>query len=266
MQLAFSDGSHIVDNPAQYFAAHRRLGVHGLGAAGDAGSIAAISAQGAATAGGLLAGLSAMGALSPAFAIAGPIGAAVAALTSIGLAIANVFSGCGQTCIEATNIANQVGAYIDQAFYAYMNAPVHYASMQKAYLTLFDSTWAAMVKACSDPTLGAAGQRCISDRQAGSCAYQTSPGGWSQGPNGWTYTDYGANGSGTTCWNSFIGRRDPVANDPTVVPDPVGAITDPTTGAVTGIQPPSVFSGSSAMPLLVIGGAGLAAILLLGND
>ena len=151
-----------------------------------------------------------------------------------------------------------------------MNSPIHYASMQQAYLALFDGTWAALVKACSDPNLGAAGQRCITDRQAGSCAYHVSPGGWTQGADGqWTFVPYGANGSGDVCWNSFVGRRDPVANDPTVVPDPVGAITDPTTGAVTGIQPPSIFGGgaggASIMPLLLIGGAGILALSVLGD-
>lgn len=262
MQLAFSDGSHIVDNPAQYFAAHRRLGVRGLG---DAGSIAAISAQGAATTGGLLAGLAAMGTLAPEFALAGPIGAAVAGLVAIGLAIANQFQGCGQTCIAATSIANQVGVILTNNFNTYMDAPVHYASMQKAALNNFDIAWAAMVKACSDPALQAAGQRCISDRQAGSCAYQDPAGAWVQASDGsWSFQG----SAGPNCWNWFTGLRDPIANDPTVVHDPVGAITDPTTGAVTGIQPPSIFGGTVASlgPVLLIGGGIAAALLLLGSD
>jgi hypothetical protein len=59
-----------------------------------------------------------------------------------------------------------------------------------------------------------------------------------------------------------------VANDPTVVPDPVGAIIDPHTGAVTGIEP-SLFGadgGASVMPLIAIAGAGILAISLLGGD
>lgn len=258
MQLAFSDGSHIVDNPAQYAAARRRLGVGTLDQQSQ--TIAGIAATTATTTASILIALGTIG---------GPVGAAIAGIAAIGVAVANLFSGCGQTCVEATNIANQAGALIDQAYTHYMSSPVHYQSMQTAYLNLFDGTWAAMVKACSDPNLGAAGQRCISDRQRGSCAYQVAPFGWQQDPTTgkWTWIEAGANGSGTVCWNSFVGRRDPVANDPTVVPDPAGAIVDSHTGAVTGIQP-SIFGGSgpSVMPLLLIGGAGILALSLLGND
>ena len=259
MQLAFSDGSHIVDNPAQYAAAHRRLGVGTLDP--QTQQIAGIAATAATTTATILVALGTIG---------GPVGAAIAGIAGIGIAIANLFSGCGQTCVEATNIADQAGALIDQAYNYYMNSPVHYASMQAAYLNLFDGTWAAMVKACSNPQLGAAGQRCITDRQAGSCAYQVSPFGWQQDPatGKWTWVEAGPNGSGTVCWNSFVGRRDPVANDPTVVPDTVGAITDPTTGAVTGIQPPSIFGGAggaSIMPLVLFAGAGIVAVSLLGD-
>lgn len=258
MQLAFNDGSHIVDNPAQYAAAHRRLGVGTLDP--QTQQIAGIAATAATTTAGILVALGTIG---------GPVGAAIAGIAGIGIAIANLFGGCGQTCVAATHIADQAGALIDQAFYYYMNSPVHYASMQQAYLTLYDGTWNAMVHACSDPNLGAAGQRCISDRQRGSCAYKTSPGGWQQGADGkWSYVDYGANGSGTTCWNSFVGRRDPVASDPTVVPDPVGAIVDPNTGAVTGIDPTATMfggSGASMMPLLLIGGGLAAALLFVDN-
>jgi hypothetical protein len=263
MQLAFSDGSHIIDNPTQYTAAHRRLGVGNLPAQDQ--QIAGIAATAVTTTIGILAALHTV-ILGVAF--AGPVGAAIAGIAAVGIAIANLFGGCGQTCVAATHIADQAGALIDEAYNHYMNSPVHYESMQRAYLTLFDGTWAALTKACSNPSLGPAGQRCISDRERGSCAYQTSPGGWQQDASGWHFVDYGANGSGTTCWNSFVGRRDPVANDPTVVPDPVGAVIDPTTGAVTSIAP-SLFGGSggaSVMPLLLIGGAGIAAVMLLGKD
>jgi hypothetical protein len=141
-----------------------------------------------------------------------------------------------------------------------MSSPVHYQSMQTAYLQLFDGTWAALVKACSDPSLGAAGQACISDRQAGSCAYKTSPGGWKQASDGtWTYVEPGPNGSGTACWNSFIGRRDPVANDPTVVPDPGGSLLSSITGGASG----SIFGVPAP---LAIGGLALVGLLWLASD
>lgn len=258
MQLAFNDGSHIVDNPALTAAARRRLGVGTLTPGQN--QIAGIAATAATTVTSILVGLSVIG---------GPVGAAIAGLVGIGIAVANLFGGCGQTCVAATHIADQAGALIDQAYNYYMNSPAHYVSMQQAYLTLFDGTWNALQHACSDPALGAAGQRCISDRARGSCAYKVAPFGWQQDANGkWTWVEAGANGSGDVCWNSFVGRRDPVANDPTVVPDPIGAITDPDTGAVIGVQPPSIFSGfdsATMTPVLLIGGGILAAALLLGD-
>lgn len=186
--------------------------------------------------------------------ISGPVGLAIAGLVGAGMVIANIFSGCGQSCVQATNIAEQVSAVIDQAFDTYMNSPVHYRSMQVAYLNIFDTTWAALKQACSDPALGDAGRRCISDRQAGSCHWKTSPGGWVRQGGTWVYVPPGPNGSGDTCWNSFVGRRDPVADDPTVVPDPVSS------GVLSslGVNPSSSLMGIP-LSLLLPGG-----LILLG--
>jgi hypothetical protein len=146
----------------------------------------------------------------------------VASLVSIGVMLANVFKGCGQTCIEAADLANQAEPLLLQNLQAYLAAPVHYASVQAAALANFANTWNSVTTACSNPALGSAGQACIGDRQAGACHYQTSPGGWQQAAGGnWSYQYPGAQGSGSTCWNWFVGYHDPIANDPTVVPDPV---------------------------------------------
>lgn len=155
--------------------------------------------------------------------ITGPVGAAASGIIAAGVALFNVlesvFSGCGQTCIAATTVVNQLALILQQNLDAYMSSPVHYYSMQQQALANFDTTWQRVVAGCSDPALGAAGQRCIGDRQRGACHYKTSPGGWSNG----VYTTPGAADSGDTCWNWFVGYRDPIANDPTVVPDPVSA-------------------------------------------
>jgi hypothetical protein len=213
----------------------------------QAGAIAAVAASTATSVVGTLVALGT---------VTGPVGAAIAGLVAAGYAIANLFGGCGDTCVEATNLANQAGSIIDQAYAQYMSAPVHYASMQAAYLQLFDGTWNALVQACSNPALGAAGQRCISDRQAGSCAYKTSPGGWKQSSDGsWAYVEPGPNGSGTACWNSFIGRRDPVANDPTVVPDPgsvsslFSSVTGGGSGSILGVPTPLALGGLALLGL-----------------
>lgn len=185
----------------------------GLGTLSPQNMSIASTASSAAAATGVM-----IGALA-AIPVAGPIAAAIAA---IGVLLANVFSGCGQTCVEATNLANQAEPLLLQNLQQYMSAPVHYQSLQQAALNNFNLTWNALVSACSNPQLGSAGQACITDRQNGSCAYKTSPGGWQQQNGVWTYVYPGANGSGSTCWNWFVGYYNPIANDPTVVPNPAG--------------------------------------------
>lgn len=183
--------------------------------------------------------------------IAGPIAAGVAA---VGLLLADVFSGCGDTCVEASNLANQAEPLLLQNLQTYLSAPVRYASLQAAALNNFDLTWAALEQACSDPSLGSAGKACISDRQRGACHYQTSPGGWANGQ----YNYPGGPGSGSTCWNWFVGYRDPIANDPNVVPDPVpGASLVSGLLSSVGVSPSSTLLG---LPIgdVIIGGLILA--------
>lgn len=193
--------------------------------------------------------------------IGGPVGIAISGIIAAGIAIASLFKGCGQTCVEATSIANQAGTIISQAFNAYMASPIHYASMQQAFLALFDSTTAAMDQACSDPSLGAAGQACISDRQRGSCKWKVNAFGWQQNNGVWTYIPAGAAGSGNTCWDPYVGIRDPVANDPTVVPDPsstdsTASLVDTVTGGLT----------SDISPLLLIGGIALLGFMFMSGN
>lgn len=196
-------------------------------------------------------------------AAAGPVGAAIAGLIAVGSAIAGIFSGCGQTCIIASQDANKVGDFLTQNLQHYLSAPIHYKSLQAAALNNFDFAWKALVQACSDPSLGSAGQRCISDRQQGACKWTSSPGGWQQVNGKWTYIYPGPAGSGSACWNYFVGMRDPIANDPTVVPDP------PTTG--TG-GPTATSGGGGAnagvnlqqlLPLLLIVGGVLVVMVVL---
>lgn len=230
-----------------------RRGFAGVGALPpQAQSIASMAAAGASATGFLIGALAAIP-------IAGPIAAAIAGL---GVAIANVFGGCGQTCVAATQIADQVGQILGDNLAKYLAAPVHYKSLQAAALNNFDTAWAALVRACGDPGLSDAGKRCISDRQAGSCKWQASPGGWTRNADGsWTYTAWGPAGSGSACWNWFIGMRDPIANDPTVVPDP-----SPVSGAgssilsAVGLSPSVTVFGVPAADLVlpaVLIGAGM---------
>jgi hypothetical protein len=232
---------------AEYYA--RRFGVpgfSGLGAAITAGATATVSI------------LVALGA------VAGPVGAAIAGLVALASKIASLFGGCGQTCVISSDDANQVGDYMTQNLNTYLAAPVHYASLQSAALNNFDTAWASLVAACSNPQLGTAGKNCISERQEGACFWKASPGGWSQANGKWTYTGYGPAGSGSACWNYFVGMRDPIAQDPTVVPDPVASSAASTGGSGSTASTGSAATGSSPdlAPLLVIGGLiGLALLL-----
>jgi hypothetical protein len=215
---------------------------------------ASIAATGIATTTSILATLGLVSATIPV------IGAAVAALVGIGIAIANVFKGCGQTCIQATSIANQAGALLVQNVNAYTGSPIRTVSMQAAALNTFDTTWQALQQACGwnadgsyvQGALGAAGQRCVTDRQRGACTWKASPGGWNADG---TFTPWGAAGSGNACWNWFIGMRDPIANDPNVQPDPTPSVTSDVSSVVSSI--PATVGGIST-PLLIGGGLLLA--------
>jgi hypothetical protein len=213
----------------------------GLGAPlpAETQNIANIAATGAALTGTIIG-------LMAAIPVAGPIAAAIA---GIGVAIANLFGGCGQTCVQATKIANEVGDALTQNLEHYMSAPVHYRSLQAAALNNFDTAWHALTVACSDPNLQDAGRRCISDRQSGACTWKASPGGWQQSNGSWVYVPWGPAGSGSACWNWFIGLRDPIADDPTVVPDPSPAsIAGGLPGSVGGVPMSALL-----IPALIVG-------------
>lgn len=144
------------------------------------------------------------------------IGAAAAALIEVGSLIAGAFQGCGETCTWTSDEANKVGDYLLQNLRAYTAAPYD-PQLQTAALNNFDTAWPGLLQACGQSSLGTAGQNCIGDRQRGACTWKASPGGWvadPSAPGGYSWTDWGAAGSGDSCWNYFVGFRDPIANDP----------------------------------------------------
>jgi hypothetical protein len=251
MQLSFQHGSPTVAPgiPAQRIrlAQAKTNTARGMGQT-MTGNISSLVAAGASTTTGILGALSAV---ATGGSLAGPIGLAIAGVAAIALVLVKIFSGCGQTCVEATTIANQVGDALTTNLNQYLSAPIHYASMQAAALNNFDTAWAALVQACGNAQLAAAGQNCISQRQEGACSYKAQAGGWVQDASGnWSYTPWGAEGSGTSCWNYFVGMRDPIANDPTVVPDPVA-------GAASSSDSSSTTTGSVTSfpwPLLIVAG------------
>lgn len=188
----------------------------------------------------------------------------ITGLLSITAVVASFFKGCGSSCVLTSTEANQVGNMMSQNLSEYMTAPVSAATQTEA-LANFDQLWAGLVAYCSQPSMSSAGQRCISDRQQGSCAYKTSPGGWQQQNGTWTYVSPGANGSGSTCWNYFVGMRDPIANDPRVAAasaasSPAASLTAPLSAIA------NTFSGLNLQSLLlpaglIVGGLVLASVL-----
>ena len=67
----------------------------------------------------------------------GPIGAAIGGRIAISQLLVGIFQGCGQTCVEASNIANQVEPALQQNLAAYLASPVRTVSMQAAAINNF---------------------------------------------------------------------------------------------------------------------------------
>ena len=234
MRLAFQPGTvefynHF--NPCE-------IGIQGIGVSvGDIGDIGDISA----TPPSPQQLTAAAGSIASFIPVAGPF---IALAASVAIMIENMFQGCGQSCIQTSSAANQAGAQMEQLVHNYIANPIRTVSMQAAALQTFDRLWSALTQACSNPQYGAAGQRCVTDRQRGACTWKASPGGWN--PDG-TYTFAGPAGFGDVCWNWFVGYRDPIANDPYVVPDAVvsGPIVDGTTSSANQIIQTSPAGGGN---------------------
>ena len=205
--------------------------------------------------------------------IAGQIIGAALAITAV---VASMFKGCGSSCILTSNEVNQVEPYMQANLSQYLAAPVSAATQQEA-LANFNQLWQGVVNYCSQPSMASAGKACISDRQSGSCAYKTSPGGWNQASDGsWSYTYPGANNSGSACWNWFVGYHDPIANDPRVAAATAAAQTAAAAAAAAASGGSSISGGSSVagsatggfdlssllIPALLIGGGLLAASMI----
>jgi hypothetical protein len=180
--------------------------------------------------------------------VAGVLAGAVPAISSlaipiVGAAFAGIWlgiealinSGCGQSCVITSDWANQAEAWLKKNLDAYLSLPTPRAqSAQAAYLANFDKILNYLVQECSNPQLGGAGQRCISDRQSGACHF------------------HDANGA---CWNWVVGYRDPIANDSNVVPDSAATqVSGAVTGAFTGA------AGSLGISPWLLGGVALLVI------
>lgn len=118
--------------------------------------------------------------------------AALAIAAGISSLVGKFFGGCGQTCVAATSIVDQIEPYLRQNKDLYLGGPRTLDSQQTA-LAVFDSTWQSVLAGCGNADLGDAGKRCISDRQRGGK------------------------------WDWFSYYRDPIANDTTVNANALGS-------------------------------------------
>lgn len=168
----------------------------------------------------------------------------IASAISEFLAAMGVGSGCGQTCVLSSKYANQAEALLKQNIAAYFAInPPRPQSAQTAALQNFDTIWSDLEQQCSNAQLGAAGQRCITDRQAGGCTWQASP------------PEYPGEPAAGDCWNWFNAYRDPIANDPDVVPD---AQLDAASSAAGSTSAASSVASSPSSWLLIAAAAAVA--------
>lgn len=184
------------------------------------------------------------------------VGAAIAAVGIAIMAILN--SGCGQTCIETSQWANQAEPLLQQNVVSYFAIPApRPMSVQAAAVQNFMNVWNRLVALCSQPGLGAAGQNCINDRQSGACKWKASATG--------AYPGQPVQGA---CWNWWNGYHDPIANDTQVYDDSQTSLVATTGGSgATGATGAAgtVLSGGSTTDLLVIGGVVLAALFAVSQ-
>lgn len=188
-------------------------------------------------------------------AIAGPVGAIIGAgiglvTTLVSALIKN--SGCGITCVETSQWANQAEPLLLQNIQAYFAQPAPRSqSSQAQALANFDAIWNTLKQQCSQPGTGTAGQRCISDRQAGACIWKQS----TSSPL-LAFTQYGEPAPGE-CWNWFSGYRSPIESDPDVAEDSSSALAQGAVDTTASVLSSVGISSSLAIPIMI----GLAVLI-----
>ncbi len=184
----------------------------------------------------------------------GPAAPFVAAAGAIVALAAKIFAGCGQTCVLATQYADQAGNGFDQILSLYYAQPVRTVSMQQAALQAVQQITSWLQQACSNPTLGAAGQRCISERLTPT----GSPPGCVTGYGApMTAGDPGyASGQGCNVYTYYINR---IAGDTAVVPDSaVVASSSAAIAAAPGAVPTQSVLGQNFLVPASVSPAGVA--------
>ena len=183
-----------------------------------------------------------------------PFLAAAAGLVAL---FGNIFKGCGNTCIEATQYANQAGSQLDtlKAQYFALPTPRPYAA-QQAFLSACQQIFGWLQQMCGNPALGSAGQNCISQRLTQRACPSTLP--------NIDWCDY---------WSFYY---NPVLNDPDVAPatssasSAVSSATSGVTSALASILPASVSGFLTdtifGLPVWLVGGGALVAVWLISEE
>lgn len=94
-----------------------------------------------------------------------PVTKAILAIAGVAVQIlAPMFSGCGATCVKATQIVDQIEPKLKEIRDAYLGSGARTAKMQASALQVVDALLSDVQAGCSDPALGEAGRKCISER------------------------------------------------------------------------------------------------------
>ena len=129
--------------------------------------------------------------------------------------------------VATTEIVNAVEPELKRNMEAYLALPVHYRSAQALALANFDAGWAYVQSKCNIPEMGNPGIECTKDRQRGGQ------------------------------WDWFAYYRDPIADDPKVVPDPT--MTDEAGAFLSG----NTSIGGKSIPTSLLLAGGAVALLML---
>ena len=105
--------------------------------------------------------------------------------------------------VLATQVVDEAERHLQQNLAAYQAAPYADANRRQA-LDNFEQVWAVVLQGCSDPSLGSAGRRCISERQRGGQ------------------------------WDWFARYRDPIENDPRAAEAAASSSYTPFVGSSAG--------------------------------
>lgn len=177
--------------------------------------------------------------LGPA-AAAGPIGiaigGAVLAITQLSGTISHLIDGCGQSCVQATDIVNQAETYVQQIAAAYWQAPTRTKSFQAWTLQQLDAIFAKVAQLCGQIG-GTAGANCVKERLT-------------RGYRPPWCTDL--NVPLSQCGGWYDVTYDPIANDAGVQPDPSGL-------GISGTQIAAAVPGGFGT--IFLAGAGLLALI-----